>query len=378
MKLKKNQVFNNVSAIGELLGKEIPSKIPTNTKNSWLKEFSSYCEWHKEGRKFIVDKVYKKQREIVDNRKDNGKSVNSHGNNNKYAKYIDKLFENVILSNGGYILAPISQIIKEELKFVTNEFENHKYIKYNVLNKMYNTKGYDSKNYINSININLRNKTFESLTRLQKQGKIQFNQVFIVRTSAKDYVIDNEISMQLRQMILNCEEIVRKEKYDNKKVMSIVLSNKADEYYLDCLLKVQQELSDFNIIDYKRRIEIIAIDENCLTKLTHEEEVECREKFLHLFIDKIHDIIYHKKSEYNGVTYYPYQRTKEDNNTMMAVVNMDNKIFNYDFIKYEDDGYMHEVRFLLSISLDDFAFGDSITTDSEEVFQMECDEYLPY
>ena len=65
MKLKKNQVFNNVSAIGELLGKEIPSKIPTNTKNSWLKEFSSYCEWHKEGRKFIVDKVYKKQREIA-------------------------------------------------------------------------------------------------------------------------------------------------------------------------------------------------------------------------------------------------------------------------------------------------------------------------
>lgn len=74
-KLKKNQVFKNYVELCNFLGiKNTGGKF----KILQLKELERFCEYHKEGYKFVIDKVYTKEKEKVDKRK--------YGNNNKKAK----------------------------------------------------------------------------------------------------------------------------------------------------------------------------------------------------------------------------------------------------------------------------------------------------
>lgn len=47
-----------------------------DSKKSQLKELECSCQYHKEGNKFIIDKIYDKPKEKQDNRKNNkGKSA---------------------------------------------------------------------------------------------------------------------------------------------------------------------------------------------------------------------------------------------------------------------------------------------------------------
>ena len=48
-----------------------------NYKNARLKELNSICKNHKEGQKIVIDEIYTKRKEIIDNR---GKNENSHHN----------------------------------------------------------------------------------------------------------------------------------------------------------------------------------------------------------------------------------------------------------------------------------------------------------
>lgn len=43
-----------------------------NTKTKYLKELDSLCKWHKEGNKIVIDEIYSKPKEIIDNRGNNG------------------------------------------------------------------------------------------------------------------------------------------------------------------------------------------------------------------------------------------------------------------------------------------------------------------
>lgn len=58
-KLYEGKVFKNHRLLCEELGWEY--KDSTDSKKAQLKVLSQYCEWHKEGHKIIVDKVYKSQ-----------------------------------------------------------------------------------------------------------------------------------------------------------------------------------------------------------------------------------------------------------------------------------------------------------------------------
>lgn len=74
-KLKKNQVFKNYNDLCEFLGIK-------NTGGKYkilrLKELERFCAYHRDGYKYIIDEVYKKENVKVDRRK--------YGNNNEKAK----------------------------------------------------------------------------------------------------------------------------------------------------------------------------------------------------------------------------------------------------------------------------------------------------
>lgn len=67
-----------------------------NTKKSQLKELDTYCNYHKEGNKFIIDEIFDIQKEKEDLRR--------NGNNSIYSEDIDKLIVHMCseLENGKY------------------------------------------------------------------------------------------------------------------------------------------------------------------------------------------------------------------------------------------------------------------------------------
>ena len=65
-KLKKGQTFKNWKEVCEWFDWKTTGG---DTKKAYLKEFESLCEYHKEGNKFIIDKVFNKPKQIKDGRK---------------------------------------------------------------------------------------------------------------------------------------------------------------------------------------------------------------------------------------------------------------------------------------------------------------------
>ena len=74
MKFIEGQIIKNAKELGKELNKNFDNnkKISTNTKKGRENELSTLCEWHKEGQKYIVDKVFREQKEKIDGRKNNG------------------------------------------------------------------------------------------------------------------------------------------------------------------------------------------------------------------------------------------------------------------------------------------------------------------
>ena len=94
-----------IKDIGILLGKDIPEKLQTNTKKSWLREFDTYCKYHKEKVSYVIDEIYESQIEKVDGRGKHNNHKGTEGNNDKFKKYNrGELFncsENVARNNYG-------------------------------------------------------------------------------------------------------------------------------------------------------------------------------------------------------------------------------------------------------------------------------------
>lgn len=86
-KLKKGQVFKNWKEVCEWFDWKTTGG---DTKKAYLKEFESLCEYHKEGNKFIIDKVFNKPKQIKDGRKtiDYDQYKIDKNNNNNTGVYI--------------------------------------------------------------------------------------------------------------------------------------------------------------------------------------------------------------------------------------------------------------------------------------------------
>lgn len=75
--LKKGMILKNYKELCSVLGVE-PKKSGSNSYKSQLKEFETRFEFHKEGHKIIIDKIYEEGKSKVDKRTD--------GNNNNLSK----------------------------------------------------------------------------------------------------------------------------------------------------------------------------------------------------------------------------------------------------------------------------------------------------
>lgn len=83
--LKIGQVLKNYKELCEVLGIE-----PTtgNARKAQIKELERYCKYHKEGNKIVIDEIFSKELEKVDNRK--------LGNNNEQARCVRYLLLNLL------------------------------------------------------------------------------------------------------------------------------------------------------------------------------------------------------------------------------------------------------------------------------------------
>ena len=86
--LKENMIVKNYKELCILIGEEIKT---SNSKKAQLKEFERFCQYHRNGQKFIIDEIYKEPLPKISD-----KSLN-HSKYIKEIEYIlvDYLYENV-------------------------------------------------------------------------------------------------------------------------------------------------------------------------------------------------------------------------------------------------------------------------------------------
>lgn len=90
MKLIKGMKIKNYKELCDIMNWKITSG---DSKKSQLKELDTLCEYHKEGNKFIIDKVFKKPK-----RKEDGR-VNNKGNSAEYIEFLETLLLGEMLTN---------------------------------------------------------------------------------------------------------------------------------------------------------------------------------------------------------------------------------------------------------------------------------------
>ena len=89
-----------------------------NTKKAQLKELERYCEYHKNGNKFVIDKVFDVPKEKEDLRKFNG----GDHNNIDYIKYIEALILNLLAEKETGLLFLSKYTILKELKMINENY----------------------------------------------------------------------------------------------------------------------------------------------------------------------------------------------------------------------------------------------------------------
>ena len=195
MKLKKNHVFKNLKEVGIFLEKDIKTKVQTNTKKSWLKELDTLCEWHKEGQKYIVDKVFRNQKEKVDGR---GK----YESNNKFGTNLDEIlkyhFQHEKEIKGTYLnIVTRFGIIRNLYKEYRDYPHKKKKFLYDneIRNNTYNS-------YCFHMNTLLHGQLDYTLNRLQKENVIKYNKYYMCYTSNDSYV---ELDISFNDNIKACK-----------------------------------------------------------------------------------------------------------------------------------------------------------------------------
>ncbi|MBO3442427.1 MULTISPECIES: hypothetical protein [Clostridium] len=145
-------------------------------------ELKRYFDWITESRKIIITEIYPETKPKVDNRKNNGKSEGSRGNNNIYGKYIDNILidyfikhlkenDNIVLNFTNREIAELTGMINFNYNITCNDKDNfHKYL-CNSTTPVTKTAIRDVFRKVQGI---LKPTIYSSLNRLQKQGYISF------------------------------------------------------------------------------------------------------------------------------------------------------------------------------------------------------------
>lgn len=191
-KLTKGYVFKNIKFVGEWLGKEVPTKVQTKTKISWLKELDRYCTWHKEGNKIVIDEVFEVVKEKVDGRVENMKRVRV-SQESYYKKPLQQIVLDYLTDNFDYEGSMQTLLYKEDIvtrKF--NEEHNNKVVKA----------------YHETVNNKLRKAFISALNELQALEVIKYSRemLFMFKGETEEWLLPDEYKSLYKEAYAYAEE----------------------------------------------------------------------------------------------------------------------------------------------------------------------------
>ena len=214
-----------IKDIGILLGKDIPEKLQTNTKKSWLREFDTYCKYHKEKVSYVIDEIYESQIEKVDGRGKHNNHKGTEGNNDKFGRGFDELIKSRLLV-AKEIDGTFKDIMINEL-FIFNELmkccEDNINDTKSITMKKWKIRDFFMTQYIKTAKSITKDKFERALNRLQKKNIIKWHKYYVCITEDEEkYSLDINLSNEVRE----CENKALEEMGLNRKNIFTVYANK--------------------------------------------------------------------------------------------------------------------------------------------------------
>ena len=244
-KLKKGQTFKNYKELCGFMGWK---QTRGNYMKARLKELETLCKYHKEGNKFIIDEVYDKPLEKVDNRVNNG-------TNSIYANDIEKLiidmcsvsdsnsYDDIQLSLNGLLLA--LNIINNNYSIASyNQTKLSQYLKIPVetIGDFFNSTYSKNKGIIEG-----------ALNTMQRKCLINWTTIIRIKTNEGDYRKATNVE---RKQIVNTEkEALNELGYTDKK--DVFLDGKWNVFFNLVKNKLKE---DSYIVDYYKAYSIVTSD----------------------------------------------------------------------------------------------------------------------
>lgn len=163
-KIKKGQIYKNYKELCETLG-EKPK--PTNSKQAQINHWSNYFEYHNEGHKWIIDKVYRKPR---------GKQTAKNG----FINDVEELILDLLIQseNNGLLFLPKSKLFKS-LNMVNGNYNLGRY-QIPHINELTNIDKSEILEFYELSMSSIENSVVTALNKLQKKKLIFWNRSITV------------------------------------------------------------------------------------------------------------------------------------------------------------------------------------------------------
>lgn len=179
-KLTENMIVKNYKQMCELLNQTVKGG---KSKTLQIQDWERYFEYHKEGQKFIIDKIYDIEKEKVDMRKSENISENDkrhNGNNSFYNEDIQKLLLLLMASStiDDEIILPIS-ILLNKLSMVNCNYSLGRRNQ-DKLSEILNIDEKYINDFYDSTHSSLRSSLENSLNALDKKSLLRWQTVRMV------------------------------------------------------------------------------------------------------------------------------------------------------------------------------------------------------
>lgn len=201
--ISTGQIFKNYKEL--CLELEIEIKSSSNSKNAQFKELARYCKFSKSGHKFIIEEVYEKPLEKIENR---GKSEGSRNNNSVYGDMIQLLILDLLAQcKGGKV-----SISRGKLMLVINMInENYRPCGENVkkLAKYTEIEEAVIYDFYNTSNSNFKSAVETALSNLMDKRIIWYDSV--TKVAEKDTRVHRIATDEEKENILETEKQILNE-----------------------------------------------------------------------------------------------------------------------------------------------------------------------
>lgn len=233
----EEKTYKNYKAICEVMGWKIATG---NTKISQLKQLECLCKYHKEGNKFIIEKIYDDPLDKIDNR----------GKKAEYGEHIDKLIIHECSIKNNFDIGENKILLSPTTLFLRLNMINHNYTDFrrhmNAISRYYKIPYETIFDFYD--NTYARNKRLieGSLNRLQKKSLIMWslekkvvleNGVTRLATdNEKTVIMDNELFALEKLHLDSKKDIFLHKKWNEfrKIVLNLLKMSSNIEIYFNC------------------------------------------------------------------------------------------------------------------------------------------------